>query len=162
MSSQTEIFLILHLVTLAFFLGGQLYYLFIIQPTSYHFFSTNEQVRYLQNVLRRQNPILLLALCLVVLTGGFMITPLKSSLGQTYFSAFGAKLIEKLGYFFFVFFVTAYQTLGVGFKIRYLDPAKDMLSLKKRLNSVRVNMTVTTILNIVLTTYVIFLARHLV
>ena len=50
-----------------------------------------------------------------------------------FFAAFGSKLISKLGFFFIVFFITAYQTLGVGFKIRYLDPAKEMKHLKEKL-----------------------------
>lgn len=142
-------------------MGGQLYYLFITQPASYQFFSTNDQVRYLQNVLRRQNPVLLLALCLVVLSGGFMITPLKTSYGASYFASFGTKLVDKLGVFFIVFFVTCYQTLGIGFKIRYLDPAGEMTRLKEKLGSVRLLMTITAILNIALTAIVIYLARRL-
>lgn len=158
---QTNILLILHIVFLSFFLGGQLYYLFILQPASYQFFSTNDQVRFLQNVLRRQNPVLLLALCLVVVSGGFMITPLKTSLGANYFSQFGTKLISKLGVFFIVFFVTCYQTLGIGFKIRYLDPAHQLTGLKEKLNQVRLLMSITAVLNIIITAIVVILARQL-
>ena len=161
MTVPSELILILHLVSLSFFIGGQFFYLFIVQPASYQFFSTNDQIRYMQNVLRRQNPVLLLALCLVVVTGGFMITPLKSALGQSYFSIFGTKLMHKLGYFFIVFFITTYQTLAVGFKIRYLDPAGEMLKLKEKLASVRLGMTVTAVLNILITSYIIYLARNL-
>lgn len=142
---------IAHLVLIAFFLGGQFYYLFITQPASYAFFSANDQIRFLQNVLRRQNPILLLALCLVVLSGGFMITPLKGALGADYFGALGGGLISKLGFFFVVFFVSAYQTLAVGFKIRYLDPARVTGQEERELGRVRRHMTVTSILNIVFT-----------
>jgi uncharacterized membrane protein len=142
---------IAHIVLIAFFLGGQFYYLFITQPASYGFFSVNDQIRFLQNVLKRQNPVLLLALCLVVLTGGFMITPLKGAYGADYFGAFGGKLITKLGFFFVVFFVSAYQTLAVGFKIRYLDPARVTGQEENALGRVRLHMTVTSILNIVFT-----------
>lgn len=156
-----DILLILHFVFLSFYLGGQIFYLTIIQPASYKLFSINDQIRFLQNILRKQNPILMLALCLVVLTGGFMITPIKASYQANYFSAFGAKLVVKLGYFFVVFLITAYQTLAVGFQIRFLDPAKDMKNLKTNLGKVRRNMTITCILNILVTAYVIYLARHL-
>ncbi len=158
---SSEVLIILHLVFICFFLGGQLSYIFIVQPASHRFFSLNDQIYFLQNVLKRQNPILLLALCLAVITGGLMITPIKGSLGASYFSVFGAKLIVKLAYFFLVFFITAYQTLAVGFKIRFLDPATPGLELQKKLNSVRVNMTVTVILNVVITAYVIYLGRGL-
>ena len=158
---NTNTIVILHLVFLPFFLGGQLFYLFILQPVSYRFFTLNEQILFLKNVLKRQNPVLLFALCLVVLTGGFMITPLKGSLGTSYFSAFGSKLVVKLGYFFLVFFITAYQTLAIGFKIRYLDPANTDSKLRQTLGSVRRQMTITTILNVSLTIYVIYLARNL-
>ncbi len=147
---------ILHYVLISFFLGGQLYYLFILQPASYAFFSENEQIRFLQNVLKRQNPILMLALCLVVLTGGFMITPLKGSLGQSYFTAFGAKLVWKLVYFFGVFFVTAYQTLAVGFRIRFLSPEAMPKDLPRQLGRVRTLMTVTSVLNCLGIAYILF------
>jgi len=161
MNLNTEIILILHLLSLTLFLGGQLYYLFIAQPASFNFFSINEQIRYLQNVLRRQNPTLLLALCLIVVTGGFLITPLKGSLGADYFSAFGSKLINKLGLFFIVFFVTVYQSLALGFKIRFMDPTMNKSSLTKTLSNVRWQMTLTCIFNIILTSYVIYVARNL-
>jgi len=90
-----------------------------------------------------------------------MITPLKGALGASYFSAFGAKLINKLGLFFIVFFITTYQTLGVGFKIRYLDPAKEMKLLKEKLGNVRLKMTITAVLNILVTVYIIYIARNL-
>lgn len=159
--TQKEILLILHFVFIACFVGGQFFYLAIVQPASYKFFSANEQTRFLQNILKLQNPILLLMLCLAVLSGGFMITPIKSALGADYFSAFGSKLIYKLGLFFIVFFVTAYQTLSVGFRIRFLDPAHDMLTLTQKIGTVRTLMTVTSVLNIGLMIYIIFVARHL-
>lgn len=158
--SFSDSFLMLHILFWAAFLGGQLAYLFIIQPASYRFFSANDQARFLQNVLRRQNPVLMLFLCLVVMSGGFMIAPLKNTLGDTYYSIFGTKLITKLGYFFVIFFITAYQTLSVGFKIRYLDPAKDLTSVAQKLGQVRTQMTITSILNILVTLYVIYLARY--
>lgn len=160
--SQTEILLLLHITFLAFFLGGQFFYLFIIQPASFRFFSVNDQVFYLQNVLKRQNPILLLVLCLVVITGGLMITGLKTSLGTSYFSAFGSKLVTKLGYFFIVFFITAYQSLAIGFKIRYLDAAKQGQNLAATLKSVRTQMSITSVLNILLTVFIIYIARNYV
>lgn len=156
----TQALLILHLGCIAFFLGGQLYYLFITQPASHQFFSLNDQIRFLQNVLRRQNPVLLLSLCLAVLTGGFMITPLKSELGANYFAVFGSKLIYKLGLFFIVFFVSAYQALSVGFKIRFMDPAAMDKNLSKKLNTVRRTMSFTSIINVCLTLYIIFVAKH--
>lgn len=159
--TQKEILLILHMLFLAFFLGGQLVYLFIIQPASYKFFSINDQVHFMQNVLRRQNPVLLLALCLMVITGGLMITPIKGALGTSYFAAFGAGLIKKLGLFFIVFFITAYQTLSIGFKIRYLDPARDAAGIEGRLKQARWHMTVTAVLNVAVTVSIIFVSRHL-
>lgn len=146
--SLVPILKILHYVFIAFFLGGQIYYLVILQPASYSFFSINDQIRFLQNVLKKQNPILLFALCLVVLTGGFMITPLKGELGGNYFSAFGAKLMWKLAYFFGVFFVTAYQTLAVGFKIKFLQPENTGDDHRAKLAQVRRLMTITSLLNI--------------
>lgn len=157
----TSYLLILHLAFIAFFLGGQLHYLFVTLPASYQFFSVNEQIRFLQNVLKRQNPVLLLSLCLAVLTGGFMITPLKGELGTNYFSAFGSKLVYKLGFFFIVFFISAYQALSVGFKIRFMDPASMEENLEAKLNSVRFTMGVTSVANVILTLYVISIARNL-
>ena len=159
--TQTEMLLIAHLVFIAFYLGGQLHYLFILHSVSYQFFGPNEQIRFLQNVLKRQNPVLLLALCLAVLTGGFMITPLKGGFGQNYFSVFGSHLITKLGWFFILFFVTAYQTLSVGFKIRFLDPASGETKLDEKLAAVRTQMLVTASLNVLLTIIVIYYGMHL-
>lgn len=156
----TQVLLALHLTCIAFFLGGQLYYIFITQPASYQFFSLNEQIRFLQNVLKRQNPVLLLALCLSVLTGGFMITPLKGELGNNYFAAFGTKLIYKLGLFFIVFFISAYQALAVGFRIRFMDPASMEPNLRGKLDFVRTTMTVTSIVNVLLIMYIIHVARN--
>jgi hypothetical protein len=136
---------------IAFFLGGQLYFLFITLPASYAFFNLNDQIRYLQNTLRRQNPVLLLALCLAVLTGGFMITPIKGAMGTNYLALFSPKLLTKLGFFFIVFFISAYQTLAVGFKIRFLDPARGDGTEERQLASVRFLMVVTAVLNIIFT-----------
>lgn len=147
---------LLHYILISVFLGGQFYYLLILQPASFDFFTTNEQIRFLQNVLKKQNPILLLILCLVVLTGGFMITPLKSSLGVDYYSAFGAKLVGKLFYFFLVFFVTAYQTLAVGFRIRFLSPEGMQSKLTAQLKKVRKLMTITSVLNIMLVSWILY------
>ena len=147
---------LLHYILISTFLGGQFYYLLILQPASYDFFSKNEQIRFLQNVLKKQNPVLLLVLCLVVLTGGFMITPLKSALGANYYSGFGAKLLWKLLFFFMVFFVTAYQTLAVGFRIRFLSPEGMQADLGKHLNQVRTLMTVTSILNIAIMSWILY------
>jgi uncharacterized membrane protein len=158
--SQKEILMLFHLIFLAFFVGGQLVYLFILQPVSYRFFSTNDQLRFLKNILRVQNPVLMLALCLVVISGGFMITPLKGSLGSNYFAAFGTQLVTKLEFFLLVFFVTVYQTLAIDFKIRYLDPAKELKNIKAKLNHVRWQMSITCVLNILLTVYIIFIARN--
>lgn len=158
---QRDLLLLLHFVFIAFFVGGQFFYLAIVQPASYRFFSANEQTRYLQNILKLQNPVLLLMLCLAVLTGGFMITPIKGALGADYFAAFGSKLVYKLGLFFVVFFITAYQTLSVGFKIRFLDPAHELKELPQKLGSVRILMTITSVLNILITAYIIFVARNL-
>lgn len=155
---STKLLLISHLTFIAFFLGGQFYYLFILQPASFDGFTTNHQIHFLKSVLKRQNPVLLFVLCLVVLTGGFMITPLKSQLGANYYSAFGYKLLPKLGLFFLTFIVTAYQTLGIGFKIRYLDPASINDNFSKKLNQVRTLMTVTTLLNIGIIIYIIYYA----
>lgn len=153
---------ILHWIFITIFLGGQFYYLLITQPASFGFFSQNDQVFFLQNTLKRQNPILMLALCLAVVSGGFMITAIKSSLGTSYFASFGQGLMVKLGFFFIVFFITAYQTLAVGFKIRYLDPAKaESHILPRQLKIVRTQMTITSLMNIVMTIYVIYLGRHL-
>lgn len=148
---MTHILLILHLMCIAFFLGGQMYYLFIAIPASHATFNINDQIRYLQITLRRQNPVLLLALCLAVLTGGFMITPLKGAMGTNYLMLFSPKLLTKLGFFFIVFFISAYQTLAVGFKIRFLDPARGDGTEAQQLKSVRTNMLVTAILNIIFT-----------
>lgn len=156
----THSLVLLHLMFISFFLGGQFYYLFITQPASYKFFSLNDQIYYLKTVLRRQSPILLLILCLVVLTGGFMITPLKAQLGQDYLTGFGNKLIGKLGYFFIVFLVSAYQALAIGFKIKYLDPARCAGGELKQINSVRTQMTVTSLVNIVVTMLAIYHARY--
>lgn len=156
----TQYLVLLHLTFIAFFLGGQLHYLFVTLPASYRFFSVNEQIRFLQNVLKRQNPILLLSLCLAVLTGGFMITSLKGELGANYFSAFGSKLVYKLGFFFLVFFISAYQALSVGFKIRFMDPASMEENLGAKLDSVRLTMAVTSVANVVITIYVIYIARN--
>ncbi len=147
---------LLHYVLISTFLGGQFYYLLILQPASFDFFSKNEQIRFLQNVLKKQNPVLLLVLCLIVLTGGFMITPLKSSLGTDYYAAFGAKLVWKLVYFFMVFFVTAYQTLAVGFRIRFLSPEGMQADLSAHLRQVRVLMTVTCVLNIIIMSWILY------
>ncbi len=151
--------LLSHLTFIAFFVGGQFYYLAITQPASHQFFSVNDQIRFLQNVLKRQNPFLLLCLCLAVVTGGLMITPLKGQLGNDYFSAFGAKLLIKLSWFFVVFFVSAYQTLGVGFKIRFLNPESMEDNLEGKLAAVRTRMTITSVLNIALIIYIIWIAR---
>lgn len=158
---QNALTLTLHLLSLALFLGGQLFYLFIVQPASHSFFSTQEQVRYMQNVLKRQNPILLLALCALAVTGGFLITPLKSQLAGDYYTVFGAKLIEKLGFFFLVFFITVYQSLALGFKIRFVNPAQTDEALKTTLTSLRRQMTVTSIANSALTAYVVTLSKNI-
>lgn len=158
---MTHGLLILHLVCIAFFLGGQLYFLFITLPASYAFFNLNDQVRFLQNVLRRQNPVLLLALCLAVLTGGFMITPIKGAMGKHYLELFSPRLLTKLGFFFIVFFISAYQTLAVGFKIRFLDPARGDGTEVAQLASVRLNMTITAILNIIFTAVTIHYGMRL-
>lgn len=160
MTNSSSVLLILHLTFIAFFLGGQFYYLAITQPASHQFFSVNDQIRFLQNVLKRQNPFLLLCLCLVVVTGGLMITPIKGELGNDYFSAFGAKLLVKLSWFFVVFFVSAYQALSVGFRIRFLDPASMEKNLESKLTSVRTRMTVTSIANIILIIYIVWIARE--
>lgn len=156
----TELLLALHLLAIAFFIGGQLYYLFITQPASYEFFTINEQIRFLQSVLKRQNPILLLALCIAVVTGGLMVTPLKGQLGANYFADFGEKLMYKLALFFIVFFISAYQSLSVGFRIRFLDPAAMNKNLEKELNTVRLIMTITSIAAILTTLYVVYVALH--
>jgi len=156
MDSLIPLLKLLHYLCLVFFLGGQFYYLLILQPASHDFFSENEQIRFLQNVLKRQNPILLLMLCLVALTGGFMITPLKSSLGGNYFSAFGAKLVWKLVYFLGVFFVTAYQSLAVGFRIRFLSPESFPKDLRQKLAEVRRLMTITSLINILSVSYILY------
>ena len=161
MFTLSQISLAAHLLCLAFYLGGQAYYLLIAQPASYDFFSPMDQARYLHNLLKRQNPILLFALCLVVLTGGFMIAPLKGSMGADYFNTFGVKLLRKLGVFFLVFFVTAYQTLAVGFKIRFIELSKSTDEIKKTVSSVRRGMTITSILNIILTLLTTYLATLL-
>lgn len=155
-NSYLPLLKLLHYMMISVFIGGQFYYLLILQPASYDFFSKNEQIRFLQNVLKKQNPILLLVLCLVVLTGGFMITPLKSSLGGNYYSAFGAKLVWKLIYFFLVFFVTAYQTLAVGFRIRFLSPEGMQANLTEQLSQVRTRMTITSLLNIAIMSWILF------
>lgn len=159
--AHTEIITLIHLVLISFFAGGQFTYLFVIHPASYQFFSINDQVFFLQNILKRYNPVLLFVLCLIVLSGGFMIAPLKGSLGVDYFARFGAKLVTKLAWFFAVFFVTAYQTLAIGFKSRYLDPARDLNGLDQKLAQIRRQMFVTSFLNSVLVIYIIFVSRGL-
>lgn len=154
----TGLLLALHLLAIAFFIGGQTYYLFITQPASHEFFTVNEQIRFLQNVLKRQNPILLLALCVAVVTGGLMVTPLKSQLGADYFAGFGEKLMYKLALFFIVFFLSAYQSLAVGFRIRFLDPAGMGKNLEKELHAVRFIMSVTSVAAILVTLYIVYVA----
>ncbi len=159
MMTVSDVCLFLHLFFIASFLGGQVYYLVIAQSATQDFFTPNDQAYFLKNILRRQNPILLLMLCLVVLSGGFMISPLKGALGANYFQTFGLKLIKKLGVFFIVFFVTAYQTLGVGFKIRYLEISSPLDVVKSTITAVKTRMFITAILNIILILITVYLAR---
>ena len=158
---QLQILLMTHLVLIAFYLGGQFLTLAVTLPASYKFFNTNNQVKFLQNIYKLQSPILLFVLCLVVLSGGFMITPIKSQLGADYFAAFGSRLIIKLGFFFIVFLVSAYQALAVGFRLKALDPAVCADNQASELGAVRTQLAVTSVINIIITIVVMYFGKRL-
>jgi uncharacterized membrane protein len=136
-----------HFLGLTAFLGGQIYYLLILQPASYQFHTTHEQIAFFQNTLKRQSPILLFAVCLLAVSGGLMVTGLKGQLGGSYLQVFGGKLLIKFILFFLTFFLSAYQALSVGFLIRFLDPANqtEKIDFEKKLSEVRKKMTITSI-----------------
>ncbi len=155
---EKQILTIIHLTFIALFIGGQGYTLSILIPSSYSFFTNNSQLEFFKNTLKKQNPILLLYLFGAIISGGLMISGVKANLGQSYFAAFGVKLINKLLLFFVLFFSMCYQTLIVGFKAKYTYHNDGTQTVKQALTSVRLNLAITAIINIGLTVYILFYA----
>ena len=116
----------IHLLLAASALGLTVAQVVLLWGADKRFPDPLERVTFLIQTGRRLGPVMLACLAGNVVTGGFMITDLKASLGTDYLAKMSGPLLWKLGAVFVTFIYASGAAMGVGLRMKRLLLAGDI------------------------------------
>jgi len=106
-----------HLLPWALGMGSAFYFAFIAVPVGNRLLEGDARLKFLRWNVKYYSPFFLLMMSIVVVTGAWRLTDYKIVLGIQYFSDVSTVLLIKLGLFFVVYILAAYQSFGLGLRI---------------------------------------------
>ena len=106
----------LHLLALTAYMGAIAGLAFVVLPSLSAIETHEARLKLLGRSLKFYNPIQSGALGMLVLSGAFQVTDLKSAYRGSFAKEFGAMLALKLALAFFLILFSTYQSMGVALR----------------------------------------------
>ena len=110
-----------HVVSVIVFLGSTVFLGVAIETMGRSADSPFDRRQRFADLFRAYNPLGIAALGVVVMTGAWLLTPQKESLGNQYFAAVGSNLVTKLGLAFLSIMSATWISFGICHRIVRAD-----------------------------------------
>ncbi len=146
----------IHVAALSVYLGTLISLWAIFLPVISEVKDHEEQIRLLARSLKRYDPVQTAALGLLVLSGAFQLTDLKSAYRELFLQEIGLTLELKLICSFFLIILSTYQTMGIAHRFVRRHQSGEALSFQEFQSVVR-RLRVSTLPILLLAAFILWL-----